>query len=264
MKALRLYLPVLFALSGTLVSAETPAALKGQAWTKIAQDLAKDPFFQDDIKKTLASLPPDGKVSATKCIGLMMKGSGVMVTGTAIDAILAQELRAKVKAGLSDTDAKSLDEMSDLDFLNVAAGPNAKAVVEKKLPEKAQIVLDSDPASGVNTRDAGAVKLGKQLTRFRIVPGLADPTMVSFEQETGKNLFLRHFDFKFQVAQLRDSDDLFNDDCTFKIVRLAGDKVKVQSKNYPGKYMCVDGEGKLVLTEIETDAKAVFRFVESR
>jgi len=264
MKSLRLCLPVLFFLCGAPVHAGTPAALKGQAWPKLAQDLAKDPFFQDDIKKTLATLSPDGKISVTKCIGLMMKGSGVMVTGTAVDAILAKELRAKVKTGLSDDDARALEEMSDLDFLTVAAGPNAKVVEEKKLPEKVQIVLDADPATGVNTRDAGSVKLGKQLTRFRIVPGLGDATMVSFEQETGKNLFLRHFDFKFQVSQLRDSDGLFNDDCTFKVIRLAGDKVKVQSKNYPGKYMCVDGEGKLVLTEIETDAKAVFRLVESR
>lgn len=260
MKPLLRHLLVLVTICGSLsAQTDSPAALQGLAWKKIAQDLSKDPFFQEDIKKALPGLSAEGKAAVTKSIGQMIKGNGVVATGSAADAILAKELRGKARALLPDKDIEALDALSDADFLAIAGGVPAEA--EKKLPEKVQIVLDSDPATGLNARDAGMIKLGKQLTRFRIMPGLADPTMVTFEQDSGKNQILRHFAFKLKVDSLPDSDDLFDADATFKVVRLPGDKVKLQSKNYPAKFICVDAEGCFVLTEVSDEASATFRLV---
>lgn len=263
MKSLLCHLLSLLVIYGSSsAQTEVPAALQGLAWKKIAQDLSKDPFFQEDIKKALPGLSAEGKAAVTKCIGQMIKGNGVAATGSAADAILAKELRGKARALLPDKDLEALDALSDADLLTIA-GAAPGQMLEKKLPERVQIVLDSDPASGLNARDAGLIKLGKQHTRFRIMPGLADPAMVTFEQDsgTGKNLILRHFAFKLKVDSLPDGDDVFNDDATFKIVRLPGDKVKFQSRNYPGKFICVDKEGCFVLTEVSDEASATFRLV---
>ncbi|QJE98293.1 AbfB domain-containing protein [Luteolibacter luteus] len=261
MNSLLRYLLVFLAACGFLsAQTEPPASLQALAWKKISQDLSKDPFFQEDIKKALPALSPEGKSSVTKCISQMIKGNGVAATGSAADAILAKELRGKARVLVPDKDLDALNALSDADLLAIAGGVFGQ---EQKLPSKVQIVLDSDPTMGLNARDPDSIKLGKQFTRFRIMPGLADPGMVTFEQDsgTGKNLILRHYTFKLFVNSLPDNDPLFNADSTFKIVRLPGDKVKFQSKNYPNKYICVDEKGGFVLTEVSDEASATFRLV---
>lgn len=260
MKSLRCYLLLLCAVFSPLSAApEIPSAIAGLPWKKAAKELSEDAFFQADIKQILPGLPAEGKTAVTKCIREMVSGKGVMKTGTAADAILAKELRGKVRPLLPKEDVEVLDAFSDDELLGLASGTVPGK--EEKLPEKVQIFLDSDPGSGLNARDGNLVKLGKQATRFRIVPGLSDKEKVSFVQDGEKGHYLRHYAFKMKLEARPDGDVLFDADATFKMVRLPGNKVQFQAINYPSKLICVDAEGIFVLEEVTDQAAATFRLV---
>ena len=260
MKSLSCYLLLLPAVIGPLFAEpEIPTSIAGLPWKKAAKELSEDAFFQADIKQILPGLPPEGKTAVTKCVREMIGGKGVMKTGTVADAILAKELRGKVRPLLPKEDVEILNAFSDDELLGLASGVGPAK--EEKLPEKVQIFLDSDPGSGLGGRDRNLIKLGKQATRFRIVPGLSDKENVSFEQDGEEGHYLRHYAFKMKLEARPDGDGLFDADATFKLVRLPGNKVQFQSVNYPNKFVRVDAEGIFVLEEVTDQATATFRLV---
>ncbi len=70
--------------------------------------------------------------------------------------------------------------------------------------------------------------------RFKIVPGLADTNLVSFESVEHPGLYLRHFLFRLRLEQKPERPDrAFNGDATFE-VRPArkGEGVRLRSFNY--------------------------------
>lgn len=83
----------------------------------------------------------------------------------------------------------------------------------------------------------------KELTTFRIVPGLADPNDVSIRFEPDKTYFLRHQNFIVKLDAGKD-ESLFNEDATFRIVRNQDvpELVSFESTNYPGMFMRASGE----------------------
>lgn len=73
---------------------------------------------------------------------------------------------------------------------------------------------------------------------FRIVPGLADPTMVSFESVNYPGFYLRHYEYELRLDQ-NDDTAIFKADATFKPVAGFADSkgVSYQSYNYPNRYI---------------------------
>jgi len=73
---------------------------------------------------------------------------------------------------------------------------------------------------------------------FRMVPGLADPSAVSFESVSYPGRFLRHQNFRVKVAP-NDGSELFQKDATFRPVPglAAPEQASFQSYNYPDRFL---------------------------
>ncbi|MBW2363794.1 MAG: AbfB domain-containing protein, partial [Deltaproteobacteria bacterium] len=80
--------------------------------------------------------------------------------------------------------------------------------------------------------------LDRQDASFRLVPGLANRNLVSFESVNFPGYYLRHQGFRIKLAR-GSNNDLFRKDATFKRVPgLAnGSMVSFESYNYPGHYI---------------------------
>ncbi len=75
-------------------------------------------------------------------------------------------------------------------------------------------------------------------SQFRIVPGLADPTKISFESVNFPGYYLRHWDYNLKVAQ-NDDSNAFKQDATFtRVPGLANSSAySYQSYNFPMMYI---------------------------
>ena len=73
---------------------------------------------------------------------------------------------------------------------------------------------------------------------FRLVPGLADPSKVSFESVKRPGLYLRHQGWRVKLHKF-DGTQLFREDATFKRVPGLADASweSFESQNYPGKFL---------------------------
>lgn len=99
-------------------------------------------------------------------------------------------------------------------------------------------------------------------SEWRVVPGLADSTCVSFESVNKQGYYLRHRNGKLELAKLSDQT-IMKADSTWRIKEGLADKkmVSIESYNIVGNYMrhC---DGKLYITNITSDidkADATFR-----
>lgn len=88
---------------------------------------------------------------------------------------------------------------------------------------------------------------------FKIVPGLADPSCVSFESKNHPGYYLKHENFEIILKKYEDTD-LFKDDATYKVVPGLADETRIsfQSYNYPYRYIR-HREYNLYIENIETD-----------
>jgi len=86
--------------------------------------------------------------------------------------------------------------------------------------------LSADPVSPTND------------SRFRVVPGLADPAAVSFESVNFPGYYLRHYNYQLRLDR-KDGSSVFNQDATFyKVPGLAdSSKSSFQSYNFPTRYI---------------------------
>lgn len=73
---------------------------------------------------------------------------------------------------------------------------------------------------------------------FRVVPGLADPNLVSLESVNYPGYYLRHYDYQIRLDP-DDGTNIFKEDATFEIVPGLADssKISFESYNYPGYYI---------------------------
>jgi hypothetical protein len=80
--------------------------------------------------------------------------------------------------------------------------------------------------------------LDKQAAEFRIVPGLADSTAISFESVSHPGHYLRHQDYRVKLHPFSD-DSLFKADATFWVVTGLAEAsgFSFKSYNYPDRYL---------------------------
>ncbi|MFC4601831.1 AbfB domain-containing protein [Cohnella hongkongensis] len=86
--------------------------------------------------------------------------------------------------------------------------------------------IDPDPIATIND------------SRFRIVPGLANSSGVSFESVNFPGYYLRHYNYALRLER-KDGTSLFNQDATFNRVAGLADSSKssFQSYNFPTRYI---------------------------
>ena len=81
-------------------------------------------------------------------------------------------------------------------------------------------------------------ELDKQAAEFRIVPGLADSTAISFESVSHPGHYLRHQDYRVKLHPFSD-ESLFKADATFWVVPGLAEAsgFSFKSYNYPDRYL---------------------------
>lgn len=127
-------------------------------------------------------------------------------------------------------------------------------------PVIAEIRLDADPAKCLSIRPNKAVEMSSTRPRkVRIVPSLADASLVSLEAVEFNGFYVRHQKFIFflhrRPLQL---GPLFDSDATFKLLQLDGDKVRFEASNYPGKFITVRDDGAVILSKDPPPAQSTF------
>ena len=256
-------LVLLVAMAGPLV-AQDANILKPLAWKKFAQEVSKDPEFQKEIRALLPSLEGEKKALATKCISQMVSGNGVLATGSEVDSLVVKKLKAKARDFVVGEGLGILDSLSDEELLALASG-DAEAAKEGAT-RIVQIVAAGDPKKVIDAPREGLVHSSRAGARFRLIPGLADPEMVSFESTRSKGTYLRHEVWKIEVAE-RPNDVIlqkgFDWQATFKIVKVDENTVMLEAGNRAGEFITIEPEGRYALAKSKEDPlRQQFKVVE--
>ena len=128
------------------------------------------------------------------------------------------------------------------------------AVAEPPAPAKIQIAeirSDANPAKCLSAHLGKAVEMSLTHARkFKILPGLADSSLVSLEAVGFTGFYVRHQKFVFFLQpRPKQLSPLFDSDATFKMLQLDGDKVRFEASNYPGKFITTRDDGAVILTK---------------
>ena len=143
-------------------------------------------------------------------------------------------------------------------FLVLVSSPilaqGLKAAEEKV--RTVRIVVAGDPTRAIEAPRKGFATSSKTGTGFRMIPGLADPKMVSFESTRSKGTYIHHRLWKIEVNE-RPKDMLMQKDfdweATWKIVKVDDDAVLLEAGNRPGEYLVVEPEGRYALAKTKDE-----------
>ena len=141
-----------------------------------------------------------------------------------------------------------------------ASAKSASATAASGTPSRVVFTLPHTPLEDLKPlRDLDLTQYDKPATEFRIVPGLADPTVVSLEMMETKNFFVRHWrTIVWAHERPAEPEQLFNEDATWKIARLGDGKARFESFNYPGTFLSVKDDGLLVQLRDAPLAQSIF------
>jgi hypothetical protein len=124
----------------------------------------------------------------------------------------------------------------------------------------AEIRLDADQQRGLEASLNKAVQFSSaHASKFKIVPGLKDPSLVSFQAAGMEGCYLRHQKFVLLLhRQPKTTSVLFEADASFKLVHLEGDKVRLEACNYPGFFVTARNDGSVVIEKDPPRAESTF------
>ena len=145
----------------------------------------------------------------------------------------------------------------------------AKEAVQKKWVGK-MVMIESatDPQQCLGQETLLCVMVKKpertkaESIQFKVCPGLADSTLVSFESVTEPGAFLRHQGGRLKLHP-RMSDDLYKADATFQVIHGLADPgcVSFESANYPGCIVAANEKGEVSIVANPDKQRATFRLV---
>lgn len=127
-------------------------------------------------------------------------------------------------------------------LLFLAPAESAEVVPEVVMGQACSIHLASETEYAV-AEEAGFCSFRRgedsKPLRFKIVPGLADTNLVSFESLDRPGTYLRHFFFRLKLDRKPDvSDPIFRGDTTFEVrPSRTGDGLRLRSFNYRECYV---------------------------
>ena len=116
------------------------------------------------------------------------------------------------------------------------SGPFAAGFASLEPVNAAGLVVTTADDLGVLDRvDAGTDAPGRERATFEVVPGLADPSCISFRARDGR--YLRHASWRLRLSR-DEGTELFRGDATFCVrAGSAPDSVSFESSNYPAAFV---------------------------
>ena len=117
------------------------------------------------------------------------------------------------------------------------------------LPAIAEIRLGADPQKGLEARRGKEVWVSSSnATQFKLVPGLKEPRLVSFEPVDSAGAYLRHKDAIIWLHQQPGKLDLiFEGNASFRPIHLDGDKYRFEASGLNDMFITVKEDGSVVL-----------------
>jgi len=127
-------------------------------------------------------------------------------------------------------------------------------------PEKiVEIRLAGQPEAALSAyRGKVAECSPKHVSKYHLVPGIADSKLVSLEQVGATGFYLRHQKFVvFLHARPKNENGGYDADASFKLVH-EGDNVRFEASNYPGMFITVRDDGIVITARNPDPAKSTF------
>lgn len=245
---------------------EIPASLKTLAWKNFAQEISDDAPFRENVRKILPGLEKEGKAAVVKCIGQIVAGRGIIITGTPVDDLLAEALRAKAKEFAVGESLGALNRLTNPQLLTLASGGVAvadpkDAAEAAKTAGAVKIILVSNPSVCADLPRDGRVVSSKTGSQIRLVAGLSDPSLVSLESFQSRGSYVHHNNWKIYVTErpptTKDHAG-FDVSATFKMLKFEGDNVQFEASDRPGEFLKVDEDGNWILGTITSGERATF------
>lgn len=114
-------------------------------------------------------------------------------------------------------------------------------------PPAFMLMVEGEPQKAMAVQRKRAAEVSdKRSSKFRILPGISNPAYVSLEAVGAKDFFLRHANGIIHLHEKPKNNPVFNDDATWIITRLPGNKVRFESTNYRGEFMTALKDGRLI------------------
>lgn len=148
--------------------------------------------------------------------------------------------------------------MKSIRYILIALAATA-SLLPAASPEPVEIVLDgTPPLSLVAQRGKPAEFSATKASKFRILPGLANPGLVSLELQGAKGFFLRHMKFVLSLEENQKKNAVFNKDATFKMIDAGPGKVRFETLTFPGMFIAAKADGSVVIMKDPPADKSTF------
>lgn len=107
-----------------------------------------------------------------------------------------------------------------------------------------------EPSKALSADRGRSVQVSEyRASKFRVVPGLSQSkaNSVSLELVGAKNFYLRHQEGILKAHERpKKINLLFEGDASWKIIKLAENRIRIESANYPGDFITVREDGNVV------------------
>lgn len=129
-------------------------------------------------------------------------------------------------------------------------------------PLTMEIHLVQEPSKALSADRGRALHVSEyRASKFRVVPGLSsrNTNSVSLELVGAKNFFLRHQEGIIKAHERpKKINLLFEGDASWKIIKLAENRIRIESVNYPGDFITVREDGNVVKSRNPPLEKSTF------
>jgi len=123
-----------------------------------------------------------------------------------------------------------------------------------------EIRLAAQPDAGFSAQRGKAVECSpKHVSKYHLMPGIADSKLVSLEEVGATGFYLRHQKFILFLypRPKKVENGLYDADASFRMVQ-DGDKVRFEASNYHGMFMTVRNDGVVIVARDPDPARSTF------
>lgn len=127
-------------------------------------------------------------------------------------------------------------------------------------PTVAEIRLDASQQIAFEARRNKEVRASSaHASKFKLVPGLKDPNLISFEAIGLTGCYLRHQRFVFFLHEKpKVTSVLFDADASFRLVHPGDNKVRFEASNYKGMFLAARSDGSVILAKDPPPEESTF------
>lgn len=126
-------------------------------------------------------------------------------------------------------------------------------------PEVAEIRVANNNSQGLAAqREKPREVSSSRASKFRLVPGLSEPKLVSLELVGAKGHYVVHNRFVMHVLERSKLNPVFDASATFKMVTLPDGNIRFESANKPRAFITLDEKGAVILAGDRPPEKSNF------